>query len=77
VKTPLIRECYANLECRLVDARLVRKYNFFLFEMVKAHVATSPRHPRTLQYLGDGLFFVSRPIIGRRARFRGELLQER
>jgi flavin reductase (DIM6/NTAB) family NADH-FMN oxidoreductase RutF len=76
VKAPLIRECHANLECKLVDARLVRKYNFFIFEVVKAHIATSPRHPRTLHYLGGGLFFTSGPIISRRARFRAELLQE-
>ena len=26
VKAPLIAECYANLECTLVDARMVDKY---------------------------------------------------
>lgn len=75
VKAPLIRECHANLECTLVDARLVQKYNFFIFEVVKAHVSRSPRHPRTLHYLGRGLFMVSGAIISRRTRFRPELLQ--
>ena len=37
VKAPLIAECYANLECKLVDGRLRDKYNFFIFEVVKAH----------------------------------------
>ena len=46
VKAPLIRECHANLECRLADDRLVDRYNFFIFEVVKAHVATAPQHPR-------------------------------
>jgi flavin reductase (DIM6/NTAB) family NADH-FMN oxidoreductase RutF len=76
VKAPLIRECHANLECKLVDARLVQKYNFFIFKVVKAHVAASPRRPRTLHYLGNGLFMVSGTIISRRARFRTDLLQE-
>lgn len=43
VKAPLIAQCFANFECRLADARLVEKYNFFVFEVVKAHVAVSPR----------------------------------
>jgi flavin reductase (DIM6/NTAB) family NADH-FMN oxidoreductase RutF len=59
-KAPLIRACHADLECKLVDAGLVRKYNFFIFEVVKTHAATSPRHMRTLHYLGGGLLFVAR-----------------
>ena len=42
VGAPLIRECFANLECRIFDAHLVKKYNFFILEVVKAHVATAP-----------------------------------
>src|SRR5687767_5309385 len=45
VGAPLIRECHANFECRLHDGRLIEKYNFFIFEVVKAHVAVSPKHP--------------------------------
>ena len=33
VKTPLIDECYANLECKVVDARMVAKYDFFILEV--------------------------------------------
>jgi flavin reductase (DIM6/NTAB) family NADH-FMN oxidoreductase RutF len=74
VQAPLIRECYANLECKLADGRLIRKYNFFIFEVVKAHVATSPKHPETLHYTGDGVFMLSGKIISRRADFRPQLL---
>ncbi|HEY7394849.1 MAG TPA: flavin reductase family protein [Gemmatimonadaceae bacterium] len=59
VKAPLIAECYANFECRLADARLVSKYNFFIFEVVKAHVAVAPKYPRTIHYRGDGVFMIS------------------
>lgn len=45
VDAPLIAECYANFECRLVDGRLINRYSLFAFEVVKAHVATSPRYP--------------------------------
>lgn len=74
VRAPLIGECHANFECRLVDDALVDKYNFFIFEVVKAHVAKSPKHPETLHYTGDGVFMVSGKIISRRRLFRPELL---
>lgn len=68
VKAPLIRQCYANFECKLADARLVRTYNLFIFEVVKAHVATSPRFPRTIHYRGDGVFMTSGANTGRYRR---------
>lgn len=74
VKAPLIRECHAHFECRLADDRLVGKYDFFIWEVVRARVAVSPRHPRTLHYTGDGVFMVSGKIISRRRRFRPEML---
>lgn len=66
VKAPLVRECHANFECRLVDDRLVGKYNFFIWEVVSAHVAASPKHPETLHYKGEGAFMVAGRIIHRR-----------
>jgi flavin reductase (DIM6/NTAB) family NADH-FMN oxidoreductase RutF len=74
VGAPLIRECHASFECRLHDDALVDRYNFFIFEVVKAHVAASPKHPETLHYTGDGVFMVSGKIISRRSRFRPEML---
>jgi len=59
VKAPLIDECYANFECRLVDSSLIRKYSLFVFEVVKAHVATAPKYPKTIHYRGDGEFMIS------------------
>ena len=74
VGAPLIRECHANFECRLHDDALVERYNFFIFEVVKAHVAASPKHPETLHYTGDGVFMVSGKIISRRSQFRPGML---
>jgi flavin reductase (DIM6/NTAB) family NADH-FMN oxidoreductase RutF len=59
VRAPLIDECYANFECHLSDSGWVRKYNVFVFEVVKAHVAISPKYPKTIHYRGDGEFMVS------------------
>lgn len=74
VDAPLIAECHANFECRLADGGLISKYNFFIFEVVKAHVAASPKHPETLHYTGDGVFMVSGRIISRRSQFRPGML---
>lgn len=59
VEAPLIQECYASFECKVFDARLVNRYNFFIFEVIKAHVAISPKYPRTLHFRGDGVFMFS------------------
>jgi flavin reductase (DIM6/NTAB) family NADH-FMN oxidoreductase RutF len=59
VRAPLTAECYANFECRLVDSSLIRKYSLFVFEVVKAHVATAPKYPKTIHYRGDGEFMIS------------------
>jgi flavin reductase (DIM6/NTAB) family NADH-FMN oxidoreductase RutF len=59
VRAPLIDECYASFECKLADSSLIRKYSLFVFEVVKAHVATSPKYPKTIHYRGDGEFMIS------------------
>ena len=74
VKAPLIAECHANFECKLKDETLVERYNFFIFEVVKAHVARRPKYPQTLHYTGDGIFMVSGKIVSRRRQFRPEML---
>jgi flavin reductase (DIM6/NTAB) family NADH-FMN oxidoreductase RutF len=74
VGAPLVGECHANFECRLHDDALVERYDFFIFEVVKAHVAPSPKHPETLHYTGDGVFVVAGRIISRRSLFRPEML---
>ena len=74
VQAPLIRECYANFECRLADDSLVNKYNFFIWEVVAARAAGSPEHPQTLHYTGDGVFMVSGNTISRRSQFKPEML---
>ena len=74
VKAPLIKECYANFECRLINSRLVNKYNFFIFQVMKAHVAIAPKYPRTVHYRGDGIFMVSGKEVSYRRRFKPENL---
>jgi flavin reductase (DIM6/NTAB) family NADH-FMN oxidoreductase RutF len=76
VRAPLIDECYASLECRLVDSSLIRKYSLFVLEVVKAHVATSPKTPKTIHYRGDGAFMISGAETRKfRKLFKPEMLE--
>jgi len=59
VKTPLIAECYASLECKVVDGKLAAKYNFFILEVVKAWIDPARKHPRTIHHQGEGVFMVA------------------
>jgi flavin reductase (DIM6/NTAB) family NADH-FMN oxidoreductase RutF len=74
VKAPLVAECHANFECRLHDDALAGKYGLFVWEVVKAHVAVSPKVPETIHYRGDGQFMVSGRQVSRRKAFRPEML---
>ena len=58
VKAPLIAECFANLECKVVDTRLVNKYCFFVLEVVKAWRKPSRSAPKTIHHHGFGKFVV-------------------
>jgi len=74
VDAPLIKECYANFECRLADGRMISKHGLFIWEVVKAHVATSPKYPETFHYRGDGVFMISGRSINLSRKFKPEML---
>lgn len=63
---PGIAECHAQFACRLHDDSMVDRYNFFIWEVVAARVAPTPRHPRTLHYAGGGEFLVPDKVMRRR-----------
>jgi flavin reductase (DIM6/NTAB) family NADH-FMN oxidoreductase RutF len=58
VAAPLVEECYANLECRVVDRRMATRYNFFVLEVLRAWIDPSRKDPRTLHHRGRGVFSV-------------------
>jgi flavin reductase (DIM6/NTAB) family NADH-FMN oxidoreductase RutF len=63
VGAPRVEECYANLECRIADTRMVNRYNLFVLEVVKAWIDPSVRNPRTLHHAGRGVFAVASETI--------------
>lgn len=74
VEAPLIKECYANFECRLADGSQIKKWGLFIWEVVKAHVAMSPKYPETFHYRGDGVFMISGRSINLSRKFKPERL---
>ena len=69
VDAPLIEECFANLECRVVDATMVAKYGLFVVEVVKAWIDPAVKEPRTIHHLGHGDFMVA----GERIRLKSKM----
>lgn len=56
VKAPLIKECIANIECKVVD--IVKKHNIVVLEGVAAYFDNSRKEKRTVHAVGDGTFIV-------------------
>jgi flavin reductase (DIM6/NTAB) family NADH-FMN oxidoreductase RutF len=70
VRAPLIAECYANLECRVVDTREVNRYCLFILEVLKAWIDPARKNPRTLHHMGRGAFMVAGKTIRLRSRMK-------
>jgi flavin reductase (DIM6/NTAB) family NADH-FMN oxidoreductase RutF len=64
VKSPLIKECLANMECKVID--IVKKHNIVVLEAVAAYIDTTRKEKRTLHAVGDGTFIVDGRKIDRR-----------
>jgi flavin reductase (DIM6/NTAB) family NADH-FMN oxidoreductase RutF len=58
VCAPLVAECLANLECRLVDTTLSKKYGFLVLKVVRAWTNPARKERRTFHANGDGTFVV-------------------
>jgi flavin reductase (DIM6/NTAB) family NADH-FMN oxidoreductase RutF len=68
VAAPLVGECFANLECRVVETRLVNKYNLFVLEVVNAWIDPARTNPRTIHHHGHGEFVVDGETIRLKSR---------
>jgi flavin reductase (DIM6/NTAB) family NADH-FMN oxidoreductase RutF len=70
VKAPLIEECFANLECKVADARLVNQYNLFILEVLKAWRDPAQKNPKTIHHQGYGKFVVDGKTITLKSKMR-------
>ncbi len=70
VAPPLIQECFANLECRVADARMVSQYNLFILEVVNAWRDPAQKNPKTIHHHGYGTFVVDGRTIRLKSKMR-------
>ncbi len=71
VASPLIKECLANLECKVID--IVRKHNIVVLEAVAACIDTARKEKRMIHAVGDGTFIVDGRRIDRRKMMASRL----
>lgn len=70
VAAPLIDECYASLECKVIDTRMARRYNFFVLEVVRACSDPGCKDPKTLHHRGYDAFMVAGKTITLSSKMR-------
>lgn len=71
VRAPLIRECLANLECKVVD--IVRRHDIVVLEAVAAWADAARKERRTIHAVGDGTFIVDGRRVDRRAMMASKI----
>ncbi len=71
VRSPLIKECLANIECTVVD--IVRKHGIVVLKAVAACIDTARKEKRTVHAVGDGTFIVDGRKIDRRKMMASKL----
>lgn len=71
VGAPLIKECCANLECRVVD--YIKEHDIFVLECVKAWIDKTLAKKDIFHYRGNGTFVADGKTFQRRARMKSKL----
>ena len=71
VRAPLIAECLANIECRVVD--IIEPHSIVLLEGMAAYFDSLRNEKRMLHAVGDGTFIVDGQRIDRREMMRSKL----
>jgi flavin reductase (DIM6/NTAB) family NADH-FMN oxidoreductase RutF len=73
VKAPLIKECLANIECKVTD--LVGRHNIVVLQGLAAYFDPGRKEKRTLHAIGDGSFIVDGRRLDRRKMMASKLPQ--
>ena len=68
VAAPLVAECFANIECRVVDDRLVDDYGLWIVQAQHVWVDDSKRGTGEIHHRGDGTFSENGEAIDLRER---------
>jgi flavin reductase (DIM6/NTAB) family NADH-FMN oxidoreductase RutF len=68
VSAPLLSDCLANIECRVVDTRLSDPYNLFILEATRIWINENRKERRMMHHRGDGTFTVDGGTVDLRDR---------
>ena len=71
VKAPLLKECLANIECKVID--IIKKHNAIVLEGVAAYFDDTRKEKRTVHAVGDGTFIVDGRTLSRKRMMRSKL----
>lgn len=71
VRSPLIKECLANIECTVVD--IVKKHSIVVLQAVAACIDAARKEKRMVHAVGDGTFVVDGRKIDRRKMMASKL----
>ena len=71
VRAPLIKECLANIECRVVD--IIDRHGIVVLKGVAAYFDSARKEKRMIHAVGDGTFIVDGRKIDRKERMRSKL----
>ena len=63
VAAPLLPACFANLECRVIETRLVNAFCLFVLEVLQAWVEPRLRGEKTLHHQGYGRFVLDGDVV--------------
>lgn len=71
VAAPLIRDCLANIECKVTD--IVERHNIVVLEGVAAYLYKTRKEKRMIHAVGDGTFVVDGRKLDRRKAMASKL----
>lgn len=71
VRAPLIKECLANIECRVEE--IIERLDLVLLRGIAAHIDAARTEIRLLHAVGDGTFTADGERFDRRAAMRANL----
>jgi flavin reductase (DIM6/NTAB) family NADH-FMN oxidoreductase RutF len=71
VKPPLIKECLANIECKVID--IIEAHNIVVLEAVAACIDSKRKEKRTVHAVGDGTFIVDGRKIDRKTMMASKI----
>ena len=71
VRPPLIQECLANIECKVID--IIKKHNIVVLEGVAAYLDTARQEQRMIHAVGNGTFIVDGRQLDRKRMMASKL----